>query len=51
MADLLVTAAPTTNVDSRTAVSPIGEVLRDVARGGIAGIIAGLLVRASAAGW
>jgi hypothetical protein len=45
MADALVTqGAPTATFDSRPAVSPVGEVLRDIARGGIAGIIVGLLV-------
>jgi hypothetical protein len=45
MADSLVTTgAPTTTFDGRPAVSPAGEVLRDIARGGIAGIIVGLLV-------
>ncbi|MGZ5410489.1 MAG: hypothetical protein ACXWDJ_10890 [Aeromicrobium sp.] len=45
MADLLVTTgAPTTTLDGRPAVSPVAEVVRDIARGGIAGIIVGLLV-------
>ena len=45
MADSLVTTgAPTTTFDGRPAVSSVGEVLRDIARGGIAGIIVGLLV-------
>lgn len=45
MADLLVTTgAPTTTLDGRPAVSPAAEVVRDIARGGIAGIIVGLLV-------
>jgi hypothetical protein len=45
MADSLVTTgAPTTTLDGRPAVSPAAEVVRDIARGGIAGIIVGLLV-------
>lgn len=45
MADSLVTTgAPPTTLDGRSAVTPAGEVLRDVARGGIAGIIVSILV-------
>lgn len=45
MADSLVTpGAPTRTFDRRSAVWPSGEVLRDIARGGISGIIVGLLV-------
>ena len=45
MADPLVTTgAPTATVDTRPAVSPAGEILRDVARGGIAGVIVGIFV-------
>ncbi len=45
MSDALVTAtAPATTIDYRSDASPIGEVLRDIARGGMAGIIVGILV-------
>lgn len=45
MADSLVTTgAPTRTFDGGSAVWPAGEVLRDIARGGIAGVIVGLLV-------
>ena len=44
MADSLVTAGPPTTVDGRLAASAAGEVVRDIARGGIAGIIVGILV-------
>jgi hypothetical protein len=49
MADALTTDGPTTSVpaavDARTgAVWPIGEILRDIARGGIAGILVGIFV-------
>ena len=45
MADPIVTTgAPTTTFDGRAAVSPAGEILRDVARGGIAGVIVGIFV-------
>jgi hypothetical protein len=45
MADSLVTTGvPATTVDGRLAFSAAGEVVRDIARGGIAGIIVGLLV-------
>lgn len=45
MADLPVnTAASPTPGDGRPAVSPAGEVIRDVTRGGFAGIIVGILV-------
>jgi hypothetical protein len=44
MADALVTArAPTTTSVGSTAW-PAGEVLRDIARGGVAGIVVGILV-------
>lgn len=49
MADALTTEGPPTNVPAMTdpevgTVSPAGEVLRDIARGGIAGIIVGVFV-------
>ncbi len=45
MADVLVTAeAPATTVHERSAASPGGEVLRDIARGGFAGILVGIFV-------
>jgi hypothetical protein len=45
MADPLVTTgAPPTTFDAQPAVSPAGEILRDVARGGIAGVIVGIFV-------
>jgi hypothetical protein len=45
MADSLVTVgAPTAAFDGRPVVSPAGEVFRDIARGGFAGIIVGLFV-------
>ena len=45
MADSLVTTgAPTTTFDGRPAFSPASEILRDIARGGFAGIIVGFLV-------
>ena len=45
MADSLVTTgAPTTTFDGRPAFSPANEILRDIARGGFAGIIVGFLV-------
>ena len=49
MADALATEGPTTSVPSVPeaevgALSPIGEVLRDIARGGIAGILVGIFV-------
>jgi hypothetical protein len=45
MADSVVTvAAPQAPVDARREAWPVGGVVRDVARGGIAGIIVGILV-------
>ncbi len=45
MADSVVTTgASTTTFDGRPAVSPVGDVLRDIARGGIAGTLVGILV-------
>jgi hypothetical protein len=45
MADSVVSSlAPPTPVDSRSAVSSAGELVRDVARGGLAGIIVGIVV-------
>ena len=45
MADAFVAAGvPTTTIEGRPAISPAGEIFRDIARGGIAGIIVGLLV-------
>jgi MFS family permease len=45
MADATVAAgAPATAIDERSATSPGGEVLRDIARGGIAGILVGIFV-------
>jgi hypothetical protein len=44
VADSLVIPAPTTDLGGRPAVSRVGEIVRDIARGGIAGIIVGLLV-------
>ena len=44
MADSLVMPAPTTDLGGRPAVSRAAEIVRDIARGGIAGIIVGLLV-------
>jgi hypothetical protein len=45
MVDSLVTSgAPTATVEGRPALSSVAEVLRDIARGGIAGIIVGILV-------
>ena len=41
---LVTTGAPTATFDGRPAISPAGEVLRDIARGGFAGIIVGFLV-------
>jgi hypothetical protein len=41
---VLNTEAPTTALDGRPAVWPAGEVVRDIARGGIAGIVVGILV-------
>ncbi len=44
MTHALATTPGATTFDARPAVAPGGEVLRDIARGGIAGIIVGLLV-------
>ena len=45
MADSRVTTgAPTATIDSRLAAPPVAEVMRDIARGGIAGIIVGFFV-------
>jgi hypothetical protein len=45
VAEALVTnGAPPTTADRRTEASPAREVLRDIARGGIAGIVAGVFV-------
>ena len=45
MADASVIAGPSrTTLDEQLVASPVGEVFRDSARGGIAGIIVGLLV-------
>ena len=45
MADIPATAgAATTATDDARAVSPVGEVLRDIARGGLAGIVVGIFV-------
>ena len=45
MADSLVTTgAPTATFEGRPAIWPTGEVLRDIARGGMAGTIRGILV-------
>jgi hypothetical protein len=44
VADSLVIPAPTTELGGRPMTSRGGEILRDIARGGIAGIIVGLLV-------
>jgi len=44
MRDALAITPGTTTFDERPAVAPGGEILRDIARGGIAGIIVGLLV-------
>ena len=44
MADSLVIPAPTTDLHGRPMISRAAEVVRDIARGGIAGIIVGLLV-------
>ena len=45
MADIPATAGPaTTATDDARTVSPVGEVLRDIARGGFAGIIVGIFV-------
>lgn len=45
MADALVTAeAPVSTLEEGSAASPIGEVLRDIARGGFAGILVGYVV-------
>jgi hypothetical protein len=45
MAQSLVTSgAPTVTLDGRPAISPAVDVIRDIARGGISGIIVGLLV-------
>lgn len=41
---LVRTAAPALPADVRSAAWPIGEVMRDIARGGIAGIIVGIVV-------
>lgn len=41
---LVTTGAPARTFDERSAVWPAGEVLRDIARGGIAGVIVGILV-------
>jgi hypothetical protein len=41
---LVTTGAPTATFDGRPTISPAGEVLRDIARGGFAGIIVGFLV-------
>ena len=40
----MTTGAPTTTLDGRPAISPAGEVFRDIARGGIAGVIVGIFV-------
>ena len=45
MADTLATTgAPATTADGRAAVSPLLEILRDIARGGFAGILVGIFV-------
>lgn len=45
MADSRVTTgAPSTTLGGRPAISPAGEVFRDIARGGIAGVIVGVFV-------
>jgi hypothetical protein len=49
MADALTTDGPTAGVPATTdatvgTISPIGEVFRDIARGGIAGILVGIFV-------
>lgn len=40
----VIAGASATTLDEQPVVAPVGEVFRDIARGGIAGIIVGLLV-------
>src|SRR5258707_748499 len=44
MAESLASTVEPTTVDGQTASSAVGEVLRDIARGGIAGIVVGFLI-------
>lgn len=40
----VIAGASTATLDEQPVVTPVGEIFRDVTRGGIAGIIVGLLV-------